>query len=84
MRVGSIVDAEFTSVWDGETCITTSCLVNKETKQVFAIEQSETSTESLNTLEREFVVVDGEEYPVFTFEEVLEIPEHKDDYWYLP
>lgn len=59
-----IKDAIYTSVWDGGYCVTTSCRVNMETKEVFDIEVSEETADFVNNLDEEFVTIDGEKYPV--------------------
>lgn len=75
-----IKNATFTSVWDGgNAAITTHCKVNTETKQVFDIEMSEVD-ESLESLEYEYVTIDGEEYPVFSSDE--KDVNDKSAYWY--
>lgn len=60
--------ATFESWWDGDTCISTACKVNMETREVFDIEIS-SNVEALNTLDAECVVIDGDQYPVFSKDE---------------
>lgn len=61
-----VKEAEFTSVWDEDSCdckkITTSCKVNMETKEVFDIVV--VPCLDVDILNREYVTVDGTEYPV--------------------
>lgn len=59
-----IKDATFESWWDGDTCVSTSCKVNTETKEIFDIEMA-SDVEHLNTLDAECVVIDNEQFPVF-------------------
>ena len=63
-----VKDAKFESWWDGDTCVSTSCKVNVETKEVFDIEMA-TDVEALNVLDAEFVVIDDVQYPVFQKDE---------------
>ena len=73
-----IKNATFTSVWDGGYEITTNCKVNMETKEVFDIELAEVD-ESLDILEKEYVVIDDVEYPVF---QLSDITEEDNEFWY--
>lgn len=73
-----IKNAKFTSVWDGGHEVTTSCKVNMETKEVFDIELAEVN-ESLDVLEKEYVVIDDVEYPVF---QLSDITEEDNEFWY--
>ena len=63
-----VKDARFESWWDGDTCVSTSCKVNMETKEVFDIEMA-TDVEALNVLDAEFVVIDDVQHPVFQKDE---------------
>lgn len=67
-----IKNATFTSVWDGDISVTTHCKVNTETKEVFDIEILD--VKGVDVLEKEFVTIDGEEYPVSCDGET--------EYWY--
>ena len=73
-----IKNATFTSVWDGGYEITTNCKVNMETKEVFDIELAEVD-ESLDILEKEYVVIDDVEYPVF---QLSDLTEEDNEFWY--
>ena len=72
-----IKNATFTSVWDDGYEITTNCKVNMKTKEVFDIEVAE--VDGLEILEKEYVVIDGEEYPVF---QLSDITEEDNEFWY--
>jgi hypothetical protein len=73
-----VIYAIFTSVWDGGIAITTGCKVNTETKEVFDIQPNDSSqTEALNTLEREYITMDGTDFGVFSKDESDE-----GDFWY--
>lgn len=73
-----IKNATFTSVWDGGYKVTTDCKVDMETREVFDIEMSEVD-ESLDILEKEYVVIDDVEYPVF---QLSDITEEDNEFWY--
>lgn len=70
--------AIFGSVWDGGTVIETPCMVNTETKEVFDIGLVQVC-DGLDMLEREYVKIDGVEYPVFQHSDITEEDE---EYWY--
>ena len=72
-----IVNAEMTSVWDGEsTAITTGCKVNLETKEVF--DREKVDVEGVDSLDREYVTLpDGREFPLFEKDEAED-----GDFWY--
>ena len=63
-----IKEATFESWWDGDTCVSTSCKVNMETREVFDIEMA-TDVDGLDTLDAECVVIDNDQYPVFREDE---------------
>lgn len=70
-----IKEARFTSVWDGESQeVSVACKVNMDTKEVFDIQTVDVT--GVDVLDREYVTIDGEEYPVSR--------EREDDteYWY--
>jgi hypothetical protein len=72
-----IREATFTSVWDGGFEITTDCKVNMETNEVFDIEIAD--VDGLEILEKEYIVVDDVEYPVF---QLSDITEEDNEFWY--
>ena len=60
-----IKNATFTSVWDGGHEVITDCKVNMETREVFDIEVNNGGNiERLNSLDYEYITVDGEEFDV--------------------
>ena len=71
-----IKNATFTSVWDGGYEVTTNCKVDMETRKVFDIELIEVD-ESLEHLDREYITIDGEEFDVFSVDEVED-----GNFWY--
>lgn len=64
---GSNIPAEFTSVWDGSSVsVTSPCKVDIETKKVFDIEPAgEDVIDLCNTLDKEYITLNGIEYPVY-------------------
>lgn len=74
----NIVRATFGSVWDGGEVVETPCMVNLETKEVFNIEMNQDCND-LDVLEKEFVEINGVEYPVF---QNSDITEEDNEYWY--
>lgn len=71
-----IKNAIFTSVWDGGYEVTTNCKVDMETREVFDIEMREVD-ESLNHLDNEYITIDGEDFDVFSVDEVEDA-----NFWY--
>ena len=71
-----IKNATFTSVWDGGYKVTTDCKVDMETREVFDIEMSEVD-DSLETLDFEYITIDGEDFDVFSIDEVKDT-----NFWY--
>lgn len=71
-----IKNATFTSVWDGGYEVTTNCKVDMETRKVFDIELIEVD-ESLEHLDREYITIDGEDFDVFSADEVED-----GNFWY--
>ncbi|MBQ7673536.1 MAG: hypothetical protein IJT36_03305 [Alphaproteobacteria bacterium] len=71
--------ATVTSVWDSDNvAITTDCKVNTETKQVFDICSENTEIcDYVEILDREYVTIDGEEYPLYQKDEAED-----GEYWY--
>lgn len=77
-----IKNATFTSVWDSGTEITTNCKVNMVTREVFDIEiNSSSEIEGLNTLEYEYITVDGIDYAVYNAEDYKDGLEET-SFWY--
>ena len=64
-----IKTATFTSVWDDCIEIESTCQVDTKTRTIFDIEQVDPddleSGNDIDSLTREYVTVDGEEYPCF-------------------
>lgn len=58
-----IKNATFTSVWNGDTEITTACKANMDTKEVFDIELAP-GLDYDYTLDEEYITIDGQNYEV--------------------
>lgn len=71
-----VKEALFISVWDGGVEIDTPCKVNLETKEVFDIV---TSRYNGDNLEKEYIEIDGEEFPVF---HISDIVDEDNEFWY--
>lgn len=71
-----IKNATFTSVWDGGYEVTTNCKVDMETREVFDIEMREVD-ESLEHLDNEYITIDGNNFDVFSIDEVEDA-----NFWY--
>ncbi len=71
----AIREAKFVSEWDDGYTITTKCYVNTDEKLVFNIEITDEKIETLEILNREYIIIDGVEYSVS--------PEKGEcEYWY--
>ena len=77
-----IIDATFTSVWDGGFCVTTNCKIDEETRRVFDIEVSEDTADMVNELDEEYVTINGVKYPVVSAGYMDCDPEEEGSYWY--
>ena len=73
----NIINATFVSVWDGGTAIETECKINTNTREVFDIITVEAD---VDTFERQYVVIDGQEYDVVCVDEVEDGGEN--EYWF--
>lgn len=71
----AVKQADFTSIWDGGVAVTTNCKVNMDTKEVFGIEVSEGMADMVDALDKEYITIDGDEFPVSN-------EETSDGYWY--
>ena len=76
-----VKNATFTSVWDGGIEITTNCKVNMKTKEIFDVEKyNGEDLESLDSLEEEYVTIDGERHDALNTSDFTNIGES--DFWY--
>ena len=73
----NIINATFVSVWDGGTAIETECKINTITREVFDIIPVEAD---VDTFERQYVVIDGQEYDVICVDGADEVEES--EYWF--
>lgn len=70
------VKAAFISVWDGGTEIISPCMVNVCTNEVFDVQKVDAA--NVNTLDAEFVEIDGERFAVCQKDEA----DLTSDFWY--
>lgn len=81
-----IKDATFISVWDGGFELISDCKVNTETREIFDITTYEDAVDDdgyeLEVLDREYVIVDGEEFCAGNVEQETENWNPDTDYWY--
>ncbi len=75
----AVVDAKFTSVWDGGVRITTPCKVNLRTRKVFDIEVND-EVDGLEVLDKEYITLTGVEYRVYPEDEAEQMAENV--FWY--
>lgn len=76
-----ICEADFISVWDGEITVRTQCKVDIKTHEVFAIKQSSDNPDNFDVLEREYIEINGNEYPIFRKDE-LNKKDRQFSFWY--
>lgn len=77
----NIKTATFTSVWDGDTHITTNCKVDTKTHEIIDIEQYDgDNINALETLDAEYVTVDDIDYPAVSKNDYD--PNDKQSFWY--
>lgn len=73
--------AVYTSVWDGGIEIGSCCMVNLETHEVFDIQSSMVTPESLDVLEREYVTVFDKDYEVVAGKEEYDRDKSPEVFW---
>lgn len=60
----NIKPCQFVSVWDGEsTVLETAAEVDMDTKEV--INRETVDIEGVDTLDKEYIIIDGVKYPVY-------------------
>lgn len=74
-----IKKATFTSVWDGGIAVTSACRVDTATGEIFDIGPNECPGDDgqLEHLEREYVTIDGIDYPAARRGEAAEDEEYQ-------
>lgn len=77
-----IKDATFVSVWDDGFEVETDCKVNTDTNEVFDIETADVDELDLEILDREYIVIDGNEYDVYPIADCIPDELADDEYWY--
>lgn len=76
-----IKDATFVSVWDDGFEVETDCKVNTDTNEVFDIETADVDELDLEILDREYIVIDGNEYDVYPIADCIPDELADDEYW---
>lgn len=77
-----IKNATFVSVWDYGFEVETDCKVNTDTNEVFDIETADVDELDLEILDRQYIVIDGNEYDVYTTAACIPDELADDEYWY--
>lgn len=65
-------EATYYSLWDGDILLESQCMVNLKTREIFNIEPSGVSGDSVNVLEEEYVEIDGIKAPACRKDELDE------------
>lgn len=77
-----IKDAMFVSVWDYGFEVKTDCKVNTDTNEVFDIETVDVDEFDLEILDKQYIVIDGNEYDVYITTGCIPDELADDEYWY--
>lgn len=81
-----IKNAKFVSVWDNGYELISNCKANTETHEVFDIEMFEGAVDDdgfeLEILDREYIIIDNEEFCVGSAYTETENWNEETDYWY--
>lgn len=77
-----IKKATFVSVWDDGFEVASGCKVNTDTNEVFDIEQVCFDELDLGLLDREYIIIDGNEYDVYPIADCVPDELTDDEYWY--
>lgn len=65
-------EATYYSLWDGDILLESECKVNLKTREIYEIEPSGVSGDSLNVLEEEYIEIDGIKAPACRKDELDE------------
>lgn len=71
----------FTSVWDDGTTVTTPCEIDKKSREVYYIQESESEPPTGSIVE-EYITIDGKRYSVYNSEQVDIKDLGEDEFWY--
>ena len=77
-----IKNATFVSVWDDGFEVASGCKVNTDTNNVFDIEQVCVDNIDLDILDREYIIIDGNEYDVYHITYCVPDDLADNEYWY--
>lgn len=77
-----IKDATFVSVWDDGFEVASGCKVDTDTNEVFDIEQVCFDYLDVEVLDREYIIIDGNEHDVCQYDmyDVADLADN--EYWY--
>lgn len=76
-------DAKFTSVYDnGSVILTVDCKVNPKTREIFEVSENPIADEHSMTIVREYVTIDGKEYPAVDSMGYPDAVDNPEVYWY--
>lgn len=75
--------AKFTSVYDnGSVILTVDCKVNPKTREIFEVSENPITDEHSMTIVREYVTIDGKEYPAVDSMGYPDAVDNPEVYWY--
>lgn len=77
-----IKNATFVSVWDDGFEVASGCKVNTDTNNVFDIEQVCVDKLDLEILDREYIIIEGNEYDVYPITYCVPDDLADNEYWY--
>lgn len=76
-------NAKFTSVYDnGSVILTVDCKINPKTREIFEISENPITDEHSMTIVREYVTIDGKEYPAVDSMGYPDAVNNPEIYWY--
>ena len=77
-----IKNATFVSVWDDGYEVESDCKVDTDTNKVLGIEMVYVDNDYCEILDREYIVIDGNEYDVYPITDCIPDELADDEYWY--
>ena len=80
MKKNNIINATFTSVWDGGYEISTDCRINLKTREIVEIKTVEDP--DVEILNYEYITINSEDFPACHKDDMDYVLESQDAYWY--
>lgn len=77
-----IKNATFVSVWDDGYEVKSDCRIDTNTNKVLDIEMVYVDELDLEILDREYIIIDGNEYDVYSIADCVPDELADDEYWY--